>query len=114
LYDQLNARADKFYAEMQGIFDRQEFPARVQGLGTRFGIHVGRREPVRTLADGLGHDHALHRRLMLGCLERGVYFHAYSGAGATGHAGFSTAHSEADFAQTLEAIEATVAEIMEG
>ena len=114
LYAQMNARADRFYADMQAIFNRQEFPARVQGLGTRFGIHVGRREPVQTLADALGHDHALHRRLMLGCLERGVYFHAYTSSGSPGHAGFSTAHSDEDFARTLEAIEATVAEIMEG
>ncbi len=114
LYARLNARADAFYADIQAIFDRYAFPAIVQGLGTRFGIHVGRREPVRTLADALGHDHALHSRLMLGCLDRGVYFHAYNASGAPGHAGFSTAHSEADFAYSLEVIEATVAEIAKG
>ncbi len=111
LYDRLNARAAQFYGDIQAIFDRHSFPARIQGLGTRFGLYMGIREPVRTLTDALGHDHELHRRFVLGCLARGVYFHGYTSSGAPGHAGFSTAHSEADFAHTLEAIEATVAEI---
>ncbi len=111
LYDRLNARAARFYADIQAIFDHHSVPALVQGLGTRFGLYLGIREPVRTLVDALGHDHELHRRFVLGCLARGVYFHGYTSSGAPGHAGFSTAHSEADFAQTLEAIEATVAEI---
>jgi glutamate-1-semialdehyde aminotransferase len=64
--------------------------------------------------DTLGNDHALHRRFVLGCLDRGVYFHAYSSSGSPGHAGFSTAHSEADFAYTLEAIEASVSAIARG
>ena len=111
LYADLNARGDRFYAAIQAIFDRHGFPARVQGLGTRFGLYMGIREPVRTLTDALGHDHELHRRFVLGCLERGVYFHGYTSSGAPGHAGFSTAHTDDDFARTLEAIEATVAEI---
>lgn len=112
LYDRLNTRAEAFYGDLQAIFDRHGLPARVQGLGTRFGLHMGRREPIRTLTDALGHDHELHRRLVVGCLQRGVYFHGYTSSGAPGHAGFSTAHSEEDFAFTLEAIEATVAEIV--
>jgi glutamate-1-semialdehyde 2,1-aminomutase len=111
LYDQINARADQFYADIQAIFDRHSFPAIVQGLGTRFGLYMGIRGPVRTLTDALGHDHELHRRFVLGCLARGVYFHGYTSSGAPGHAGFSTAHSDEDFARTLEAIEATVAGI---
>lgn len=112
LYDRLNARADTFYGEIQAIFDRHGLPARVQGLGTRFGLHMGRREPVRNLTDALDHDHELHRRLVVGCLARGVYFHGYSSSGAPGHAGFSTAHSDEDFARTLEAFDAAVAEIV--
>ena len=110
LYDRINARAAQFYADIQAIFDRHGFPATVQGLGTRFGLYMGIREPVRTLTDALGHDHELHRRFVLGCLARGVYFHGYTSSGAPGHAGFSTAHSDEDFALTLGAIEATVAE----
>ncbi len=111
LYDILNVRAERFYGDLQAIFDRHAFPARVQGLGTRFGLYMGISEPVTTLTDALDHDHELHRRFVLGCLARGVYFHGYTSSGAPGHAGFSTAHSAEDFAQTLEAIEATVAEI---
>lgn len=114
LYDRLNAQADAFYRDLQAIFDRHAIPARVQGLGTRFGIHLGRREPVLSFADAVGHDHDLHRSFMLGCLERGVYFHAFSSSGTPGHAGFSTAHTAEDFAYTLEAIEATVAEMAKG
>lgn len=86
----------------------------MQGLGTRSGIHLGRRKPVLSYADALGHDHDLHRKFMLGCLERGIYFHAFTSSGTPGHAGFSTVHSAEDFAYTLEAIEATVADIARG
>ncbi len=109
VYDDLNARADRFYRELQAIFDRHGLPARVQGLGARFGLYFGRREPVRSAADAAAHDHDLNRRFVLGCLERGVYFHAYTHQGPPGHAGFSLAHTPDVLADALEAMEAAVA-----
>jgi glutamate-1-semialdehyde 2,1-aminomutase len=109
VYDRINATANQFYADLQGIFDRKNLPMVVQGRGARFGIYAGRREPVKTWSDALGHDHALHKQIVNGLVDRGIYFHAYNRQGAPGHAGFSTAHSADDFAYTLNAFEDVVA-----
>lgn len=101
MYAGLLARSERFYLELQGLFDRRALPVRVQGLGARFGLYFGRTEPVTTYSDALSHDHALNARFVIGCLERGVYVHAYSGSGAPGHAGFSFAHTDDDFAEAL-------------
>jgi glutamate-1-semialdehyde 2,1-aminomutase len=114
VYDRINATGARFYAEMQGIFDRAGLPVRVQGRGARFGLYFGRTEPVRTWSDALGHDHALHARFVRGCFERGIYFHAYTSQGAPGHAGFTLAHTDDDFAETLTVMEAVCREMGQG
>ncbi|MER3439631.1 MAG: aspartate aminotransferase family protein, partial [Chloroflexota bacterium] len=111
VYERLNATADAFYRDLQDIFDRHGLPVRVQGMGARFGLYFGRREPVRTWSDALNHDHELNRRFVLGCLERGVYFHAYTRQGPPGHAGFSLAHTAEDFAETLTVVEDVAKEL---
>jgi glutamate-1-semialdehyde 2,1-aminomutase len=105
LYDRINATGAAFYRDLQAIFDRAGVPARVQGMGARFGIYFGITEPVTTWSDALGHDHELNRRFAAGCVERGIYFHAYTRQGPPGHAGFSLAHSDEDFAETLTVVE---------
>jgi glutamate-1-semialdehyde 2,1-aminomutase len=114
VYDRLNATAEAFYRDLQAIFDRTGLPVRVQGMGARFGLYFGLREPVRTWADALGHDHELNRRFVLGCVERGVYFHGYTRQGPPGHAGFSLAHTAEDFAETLTVVEDVAKEIGSG
>lgn len=113
-YDQINATANQFYADLQGILDRAGIPARVQGRGARFGLYFGFTEPVTTWTDAFKHDHALNKRFATGLLERGVYFHAYNRAGAPGHAGFSTAHTPEDFAETLSVAETVAKEMQAG
>jgi glutamate-1-semialdehyde 2,1-aminomutase len=111
VYDRINATGDAFYRDLQAIFDRTGLPVRVQGMGARFGLYFGIREPVRTWSDALGHDHDLNRRFVLGCVERGVYFHGYTRQGPPGHAGFSLAHMSDDFAETLTVVEDVAKEI---
>jgi glutamate-1-semialdehyde 2,1-aminomutase len=114
VYDRIAAESEAFYRDLQAVFDRRGVTARVQGLGTRFGLYFGRREPVTTLADAATNDHELSRRFVLGCLERGVYFHAYARAGAPGHAGYSLAHTPADFAETLDVADSVAADLARG
>ncbi len=111
LYERLNATADAFYHDLQEIFDRHDLPVWVQGMGARFGLYFGRRDPVRTWSDALSHDHELNRRFVVGCLERGVYFHGYTRQGPPGHAGFSLAHTSENFAGTLSVVEAVAQEL---
>ena len=114
LYEQLNATADQFYGDLQAVFDRAGIPARVQGMGARFGIYFGRTEPVTTWADALTHDHDLNRAFVTGCMERGVYFHGYTRQGPPGHAGISIAHKPEDFAETLTVVEAVAKDLAAG
>jgi glutamate-1-semialdehyde 2,1-aminomutase len=111
VYDRVNATADAFYRDLQAIFDRAGVPARVQGMGARFGIYFGITDPVRTWSDALDHDHELNRRFATGCFERGVYFHGYTRQGPPGHAGFSLAHADTDFAETLAVVEAVTRDL---
>jgi glutamate-1-semialdehyde 2,1-aminomutase len=111
IYDHLRATSESFYQGMQAIFDRHGLPIRVQGLGTRFGLYFGRTQRVRTLNDARGHDHDLHQRFVLGCLDRGVYFHAFSGRGVPGHAGFSLSHDDEVLATALEVFDAVAANL---
>ncbi len=114
VYPELRRRADAFYRALQELFDQKGLAVRVQGLGARFGIYFGRREPVRTYADALGHDHELNARFVRGCLERGVYFHAYNRAGAPGHSGFSLAHDEAVLEESLARMARVIDELAAG
>ena len=111
LYDRINATGATFYRDLQAIFDRAGVPARVQGLGARFGIYFGFTHPVRTWTDAMSHDHDLNRRFTAGCVARGVYFHGYTRQGPPGHAGFSLAHTDEDFAETLNVVETVANEL---
>ncbi len=104
MYASLLTRSERFYTALQELFDRRGLPVRVQGLGARFGLYFGRTESVRTYTDALGHDHDMNARFVVGCLERGVYLHAYGRTGAPGHSGFSFAHTDEDFAEALTCI----------
>ena len=71
----------------------------------------GRRYLDFNMSDGwalLGRDHELTRQFVVGCVERGVSFHGYTRQGPPGHAGFSLAHSDEDFAETLTVVEDAV------
>jgi glutamate-1-semialdehyde 2,1-aminomutase len=69
-------RVDAFYAGLQAIFDEDDFPAVVQGIGCTFGIYVGTRDPVRSYQDIAERtDGALRKAFFRRCIERGLYFH---------------------------------------
>jgi glutamate-1-semialdehyde 2,1-aminomutase len=75
-YPALTGRADRFYAELQAMFDASPLPARVQSVGCMFGIYIGTRDPVTSYQDIRALDPELTRRFFTGCIEEGVYFHA--------------------------------------
>jgi glutamate-1-semialdehyde 2,1-aminomutase len=114
VYDTLLENAETFYRDLQRIFDNRGIPATVQGLGARFGIYFGVTDPVRNFADANLHDHELNEQFVRGCLERGVYFHAYNRAGAPGHCGFSLSHTREDFDTALNVIDDVAAGMARG
>jgi glutamate-1-semialdehyde 2,1-aminomutase len=113
-YETLNSNADWFYGELQGVFDRTGLPARVQGIGARFGLFFGvdPTVPIVTYAQAAAHDSALASRFIGAALAHGVYIHGYAAAYAPGHAGISLAHTRAVLADALERLEAAAREVV--
>jgi glutamate-1-semialdehyde 2,1-aminomutase len=111
-YEHLYALADRLYTGMNAIFTKQNFPARCQGLGARFGLYFGFTEEVRTYRDTEKQDPALALQYFQGMAERGVYF--CDGGGKVMHHGFSAAHTVADMDRVLQATEDTVGAIQTG
>jgi glutamate-1-semialdehyde 2,1-aminomutase len=103
-YNELNKTANWFYEQLQESFDAANVPVTVQGLGTRFGIYFNRQDPVRTSEDANDNDHDLNARFVTGCIERGIYFHAYRTSGAPGHNGITLSHSRDDLSDALDII----------
>ena len=69
-------RTEGFYSQLQTIFDEENFPAIVQGLGCTFGIYVGTRETITNyhhIAERT--DPELRKAFFLRCIEKGLYFH---------------------------------------
>lgn len=112
-YDPLYALADQLYEGLAGLFDRAGIPARVQGLGARFGLHFGFTGEVKTYADTLKQDGALAAEFLRACTRRGVYFHSY-GRMAAGHHGFSAAHTPAIIDEALNRIETALGDMCRG
>jgi glutamate-1-semialdehyde aminotransferase len=75
---------------------------RFQHHGSRFGIILGTREPVRCYRDSLIHNPKLMLEFCRQTSRRGVYFHDYGGIAC--HHGFSAAHSAAEMATVLNVV----------
>lgn len=106
-YGQIHATADRLYGGLQKLFDGHGVPARVQGLGARFGIYFGITTEVANYQEAARIDGDLGYRFIRACFERGVYFHNY-GRMALGHHGFSAAHTAADIDETLSRVESAL------
>lgn len=75
-FDAWLKRVDDFYARVQAIFDEEDFPAILQGIGCTFGIYVGTRQPVRNYHDiAQKTDPALRQAFFQNCIANGLYFH---------------------------------------
>ena len=108
-YDHIYAVADKLYSELQEAFDRHGIPARVQGIGARFGIFFGIREEVKSFRDADDFDADLAGRFYHACFEEGIYFHNYGSLVRAGHHGFSASHTLADIDLVMEKINTVLA-----
>jgi glutamate-1-semialdehyde aminotransferase len=102
-FDAWLSRVNKFYEDLQTIFDEAEFPAIVQGIGCTFGIYVGTREPVRNYHDIAERtDPALRKAFFCKCIEKGLYFHTDFTVSAQ--------HDEQLLSRSLELLREAVAE----
>ena len=96
-YPDLLARSERFFRQLQTVFDASPVPAHVQWVGCMFTVYIGTREPVTTYAQMRALDAALAKRYFSRCIADGVYFHTDFTV--------SAAHSESILAQVLERME---------
>ncbi|MBN1318671.1 MAG: aspartate aminotransferase family protein [Anaerolineales bacterium] len=112
-YDLIDAVANVLYNELNNLFEKHGIPARVQGLGARFGIYLGFTHEVKSYSDTLDHDSQIAARFIQACANRGVYLHSY-GQLVKGHYGFSSAHTLDVIEEALERIESALKDMVTG
>lgn len=102
-YPRLVELEDRFHTGVDRIIADHKLNMIVPHHGARFGVVLGRREPLRRYEDTFAHDRDLMNEIWRGCLERGVYFHDYGGAPV--HHGFSIQHLDEDIDMVLSVLE---------
>ena len=107
-YDHIYAASERMCAGLTELLDRAGIPARVQGLGGRFGFFFGSTDPVDRFDDTLGRDTDMCSRFIRACAGSGVYFHDY-GTLVVGHQGISASHTLDDIDEALNRIESAIA-----
>jgi glutamate-1-semialdehyde 2,1-aminomutase len=105
-YDHIRAVGQRLFSGLQEIFDRRRVPARVQGLGARFGIYFGLTEEVTSYDQVQRHSREQMLRFIAAAIGHGVYFHDYGGAAC--HHGFCHAMTISDVAEALERLDTAV------
>jgi glutamate-1-semialdehyde 2,1-aminomutase len=104
-YERMDAVGEYFYHGFQELIDRSGVPLRLQHVGPRFGLYFGVRDEVTNYRQAAHKNHAMENAFIVGCIQRGVYFQT------SPHHGFSAAHTEADMARVLTAVEGALADV---
>jgi glutamate-1-semialdehyde 2,1-aminomutase len=105
-YEHIGRVARRLYGGLQEIFDRHKVPARVQGLGARFGIYFGITDEVNNYRDAVKHHREIMLRFVAAAIQHGVYFHDYGGAAC--HHGLCHAMTLADTDEALNRLDTAV------
>ena len=106
-YDHIYEVGGRLCDGLVGLFERAGVPARVQGLGARFGIFFGFTDPVERFDDSLNRDQEMTGKFIRACADKGVYFHDY-GTLVAGHHGVSAQHTVDDIDEALNRIESAL------
>jgi glutamate-1-semialdehyde 2,1-aminomutase len=106
-YDHIYAASKRMVDGLTGLFADAGIPARVQGLGGRFGIFFGSAEPVERFDDTLDRDVEMRSRFVRAAAAKGVYFHDY-GTLVAGHHGVSASHTLDDIDEALNRVESAI------
>lgn len=108
-YDHIREVGHRLYDGLRAIFARHAEPARIQGLGARFGVYFGVTDEVRNYQDAQRHDRRRMLEFIAAAMREGVYFHDYGGGAC--HHGFCHAMTLADVDQALERLDRAVASL---
>lgn len=107
-YRKLHAIGDATIAGLRDVFRRRKVNAIVQGFGPMFQIYFTERDAIHDYRDYCSYvDTQRYSRFVQLLLERGIYMTPSNGL----HWIISTAHSEADVAELVEAADQACAEL---
>ncbi len=106
-YDHIYAASERMVSGLSELFAGAGIPARVQGLGGRFGIFFGSTKPVERFDDTLDRDVDMRSHFVRAAADKGVYFHDY-GSLVAGHHGVSASHTMADIDEALNRVESAI------
>ncbi|MCC7492181.1 MAG: aminotransferase class III-fold pyridoxal phosphate-dependent enzyme [Fimbriimonadaceae bacterium] len=110
-YGHLAALGDQLLGGLQAAATRHGVTLTAPRHGARFGL-VFAPGPLRRYDDVLAHDRARFLAFVRACWERGVWFHDYGGSPC--HHGWSAAHTAADIAAAVVAIDGALAAVAGG
>ncbi len=108
-YAHISAVGGVLFSGLRELFARYHVPARVQGLGARFGIYFGIDQEVRNYEDAQRHDRQQMLRFIAAAIREGVYFHDYGGAAC--HHGFCAAMTLDDVRLALVRLERAISSL---
>jgi glutamate-1-semialdehyde 2,1-aminomutase len=111
-YQHIHAVAKRLYEGLSLILERHKVPARVQGLGARFGIYFGLKDQVRNYRDAIRHHREGMLRFVAAAIQHGVYLHDYGGAPC--HHGFCAAMTMADVDEALGRLDKAIGQLRLG
>jgi glutamate-1-semialdehyde 2,1-aminomutase len=106
-YDHIGGVGQRLFSGLAEIFTRRGIPARVQGLGARFGIYFGLTEEVTSYDQVQRHSREQMLKFIAAAIAHGVYFHDYGGAAC--HHGFCHAMTMGDVDVVLDRLDKAVA-----
>ena len=108
-YSHIQEIGTALFSGLRELFAQHQIPARVQGLGARFGIYFGIDQEVRSYEDVQKHDRKQMLRFIAAAIHEGVYFHDYGGAAC--HHGFCAAMTLQDVGIVLERLNRAIASL---
>lgn len=104
-YEAIDKQADYFYTGFNRLFAEIGVSGRLQGLGARFGLYFGCEGEIRDFMDAVNcYNLAAGKRFIQLAVEEYLYFHDYGDSLVPMHAGFTPAHTEKDFDETLKRV----------
>ena len=103
-YEHMNELADRLYRGIREALRVTGVPGVVQGIGPRFGVYFGVREPVTNYREAARSKREMEIKFLLGCVEHGLYLHDYAHRTPMHH-GFSSQHTAQDIDEALNIME---------
>jgi glutamate-1-semialdehyde 2,1-aminomutase len=101
VYEHVDKLGEKARSELNGIFERNAFPAQTTGIGSLFSVHMSSKGPIKDARILAETDAAKSRRLFSHFLDDGILMLVPERM----HGAISYAHTESDINELTASVE---------